>query len=289
MGPLVDASRNFRRSEHVCMASVDHPQTNNKPLPRLELLDRICEPIVTLQDKVLNFWADLPGLKPLVVPEQFLKNDSSKFERVEDANASKASVLYIENLFYEADKFRKLHLEVAVSGVGLEVLHIVMYPRVEYDLPIYAVDIVGFKGRVTFCIADLCPFSNDLSLPLKTEAALEKLAKSTLIKDSPTRETPDWGLEIFSSQCAIIAPDTSDDVQSFLKFASGALEVLLAEAGPLARSDEGQILETLASQKRFSFHQLRNVKTRKVLEASMGTEWTDRYMTEIMFDYPEYP
>lgn len=41
--------------------------------------------------------------------------------------------LQIENRIYSSRVFRKIHLEVAWRQDGLQVLHIVMYPR--YDLP----------------------------------------------------------------------------------------------------------------------------------------------------------
>lgn len=39
-------------------------------------------------------------------------------------------------------------------------------------------------------------------------------------------------------------------------------------------------------QRQFCHHQLKNDKTRRLLEASMGAQWTERYMTEILFDSP---
>lgn len=52
-----------------------------------------------------------------------------------------------------------------------QVLHCVMYPRVQFTLPIFAMDMVGFGGRVSLCIADLCP-----------------------IRDGPQVPTPRWAL-----------------------------------------------------------------------------------------------
>ncbi len=54
--------------------------------------------------------------------------------------------LLIENRIYSSRVFRKLHLEVACRQDGLQVLHMVMYPRYSFDLPIFAMDIVVAKG-----------------------------------------------------------------------------------------------------------------------------------------------
>jgi hypothetical protein len=67
----------------------------------------------------------------------------------------------LENQLWQSRTHRKMHLELATGARGLEVLHCVMFPRVDYDLPIFAMDMVGFGGRVTLCIADLCPIRDN--------------------------------------------------------------------------------------------------------------------------------
>lgn len=73
--------------------------------------------------------------------------------------------LEVENRAYRSYAFRKLHLEVAVRQDGLQVVHCVMYPRVEFDLPILSLDLVASGDRVTLAIVDPCPVTGNLSLP----------------------------------------------------------------------------------------------------------------------------
>jgi phycocyanobilin:ferredoxin oxidoreductase len=51
--------------------------------------------------------------------------------------------------------------------MSVQVLHCVLYPRLEYDLPILSVDMVGSAatGRISLAIADPCPAAMDRSLP----------------------------------------------------------------------------------------------------------------------------
>ena len=45
-------------------------------------------------------------------------------------------------------------------------LHVVLYPRYKYDLPILAMDMVVVPGgRVSLAIVDACPVSKNLALP----------------------------------------------------------------------------------------------------------------------------
>ena len=69
-----------------------------------------------------------------------------RFEVVDSGAA--AERLRIENRFYSTSMFRKCHLELAVGGAGLNVLHCVMYPWAAHDLPLFSVDMVGFGVRV---------------------------------------------------------------------------------------------------------------------------------------------
>ncbi len=75
--------------------------------------------------------------------------------------------LLIENRAYATRAFRKLHLELAARQDGLQVLHCVLYPRLDWDLPILSIDLVGSagSGNVSLAIADPCPAAMDRSLP----------------------------------------------------------------------------------------------------------------------------
>ena len=47
----------------------------------------------------------------------------------------------------------------------VQVVHCVMYPRMEYDLPILSFDMVGKDDRVSLVCIDPCPVAMDRSLP----------------------------------------------------------------------------------------------------------------------------
>ncbi len=61
--------------------------------------------------------------------------------------------------------FRKLHMELLHRQDGFEVLHCVMFPRLEFDLPILGMDMVGAKGRVSLAVIDPSPVAMDRTLP----------------------------------------------------------------------------------------------------------------------------
>ena len=49
--------------------------------------------------------------------------------------------------------------------LDMQVVHCVMYPRMEYDLPILSFDMVGKDERVSLVCIDPCPVAMDRSLP----------------------------------------------------------------------------------------------------------------------------
>jgi hypothetical protein len=64
---------------------------------------------------------------------------------------------------------------------------------------------------------------------------------------------------------------------------------LLEPIEPTNRENIGRLKQLLAGHKRFCEQQLSNKKTSRVLEAAFDPEWTEQYMTQLMFDYsPTY-
>ena len=51
--------------------------------------------------------------------------------------------LSISNELHKARGFRKLHIEKAVFGSSLQILHAVFFPQPNFDLPIFGVDLVA--------------------------------------------------------------------------------------------------------------------------------------------------
>jgi phycocyanobilin:ferredoxin oxidoreductase len=225
----------------------------------------------------------------------------------------------IENLVFTNAAFRKMHLEVAWGLGGLEVMHVVVYPWASVAAPIYAADLVAFNGRVTLCIADVCPTTqadseasdHDASTPKKNEgvpivlADAAKALRRAMLTNAPAiepRGIPDWGIPILSKEaCVCVGPPVGDfpkqeQARAFAEYAYGLFQAYASYVNeiclpPTNESEEKAIdAETksrLAAQTFFCEKQLENDKTRKALERSMGEERTARYMTQVLFDVTE--
>ncbi|GIL51368.1 hypothetical protein Vafri_7374 [Volvox africanus] len=206
--------------------------------------------------------------------------------------------LQLENRVYCSRVFRKLHVEVGIRQDGMQVLHVVVYPRYNYDMPIFGLDLVLVNGRVTLAVVDCCPVRHGLKLPpqyMETMALLQRTFMED--QDPAARSIPDWGVSTFSPLALCIKPSTPEELAAFAKYAVAlhrayltlSLNAAPVVAGPGDRRAAAKLQELLDGQKRFCENQLENKKTRRVLEAAFGKEWTDEYMSKLMFDFdPSY-
>jgi phycocyanobilin:ferredoxin oxidoreductase len=190
--------------------------------------------------------------------------------------------LVIENQCHQTPQFRKIHLELAQVGKNLDILHCVMFPNPDYDLPIFGADIVSGRGAISAAIVDLSPVKRDRSLPVSYQHALFELPA---VNFAQVRDLPAWG-DIFSDYCLFIRPTDAAEEADFVNYVMSMLTIHCQVASrSQAETSLPEIATILAGQKYYCDRQQENDKTRRILEKSFGTEWADRYMTTMLFDY----
>ncbi|KAI8463970.1 MAG: ferredoxin-dependent bilin reductase-domain-containing protein [Monoraphidium minutum] len=199
--------------------------------------------------------------------------------------------LQVENRLYCSRVFRKLHIEVAVRQDGLEVLHMVFFPRYDYDLPILALDMVAAGGAVTLAVADVCPLAPNLRLPAHYMQTMAELQETFLPEPAASRAVPDWGKAIFSPLAVCFRPQSAEGLAGFVKYCVALTRAhlmyasLLTPIEPRTKAGARRLAELAAGHQRFCSNQLANKKTARVLEVSFGPERTEQYMTQLMFDF----
>ena len=187
--------------------------------------------------------------------------------------------LFIINEFYQAQGFRKIHLEVAKLGNSFQILHCVFFPDPCFDLPIFGVDLVFSSDNISAAIVDLSPVWENI--PHHLSAQIESLY---LPKFKEPRMLPDWGY-IFSPYVCFIRPVDFCEEKSFLTLIDQYLSILLSLL-LIVRRDKINSSETISRfeyQKRYCTNQKRNEKTRVILSKFFGSSWTDEYIEKILF------
>lgn len=189
--------------------------------------------------------------------------------------------LIIENRCYQTPQFRKLHLELARVGTALDILHCVMFPRAEYDLPMFGTDLVG-RGHISMAVTDLSPTSANRALPASYEAELSALPATSF---AHARTMPEWG-DIFSEFCMLVRPGSPEEEQQFLDRSEQYLALHCQQAAATEPTPDRRS-EILAGQRYYCTKQQQNDKTRRVLEKAFGEDWAEYYMTTVLFDVVE--
>jgi phycocyanobilin:ferredoxin oxidoreductase len=193
--------------------------------------------------------------------------------------------LIIENRCYQSPQFRKIHLELARVGNMLDILHCVMFPRPEYDIPMFGCDLVGGRGQISAAIADLSPVNLDRILPDGYNLQLSKLTTANF---SQPRDLPEWG-NIFSDFCLFIRPSSPQEETMFLSHVESFLDIHCTQAIASSPVAPEKVAQIIAGQHNYCTKQQQNDKTRRVLEKAFGVDWAENYMTTVLFDLPELP
>lgn len=234
---------------------------------RQQLHPLICQ----LADCIESVWQTELDLTALTMPED-LGYVEGRLE---------GEKLVIENRCFQTPEFRKLHLELARVGSNLDILHCVMFPRPNYPLPFFGTDIVGGRGQISAAIVDLSPANASQTL---SETYCQALSALPATAFSQVRELPDWG-DIFSEFCLFIRPADAAEEAAFLKRVEGFLRVHCQRARQTTPvTTPAAAREILEGQRYYCQKQQQNDKTRRVLEKAFGPEWTERYMTTMLFD-----
>jgi phycocyanobilin:ferredoxin oxidoreductase len=228
-----------------------------------------------LAERIRRQRSSLPGLAPLAV-DPGLEAISGSLD---------GEALYIRNEVHQCRGLRKLHLETARLGAGLQILHCVFFPDPRCDLPVFGADIVAGRGVVSAAIVDLSPVGD--SLPTAISAALAARPRAPFAQ---VRELPPWG-SIFSPHVLFVRPISLEEEQAFVEEVGGILGIL-ADAVAGARRDDHDHPATVArwlGQLRYCKQQKQNDKTRRVLEKAFNPQWADRYIENLLFDDPPAP
>jgi phycocyanobilin:ferredoxin oxidoreductase len=231
--------------------------------------------MVSLADCIRQRWQGFSELAPLPL--------AADLEEISGSLDGEA--LFIRNELASARGLRKLHLETARLGAGLQILHCVFFPDPRFDLPVFGADVVASPAGVSAAIADLSPTRGRLP-----DGIDQALAARPAFDFRQRRELPPWG-SIFSPHVCFIRPDGADEEQGFIAWVDTLLQVLgeAIAAGSPDAPEAPATVERWQGQLSYCRQQKQNDKTRRVLEKAFNPDWADRYIEELLFDDPPTP
>jgi phycocyanobilin:ferredoxin oxidoreductase len=277
-------------------------------LKTYQLLSEMTEPFLLLANLIEITWRcglDYDLRRQQQQPDFYAYPSVHPFCESDPDLVKESLRMRLENKEYQSSRFRRMHLELSKRNDGLEVLHMVMFPRVRYDLPILCLDMVAFKGRVSFVIVDASPVSRDGKLPQVYLQAMAELRKQHFPTQQQQEQVaaagkrkgrlPEWAERILSKGVVCMRPQSQDDVTSFIGYCAELLNFHIEAAScfnPLAntaREEEerdflSEMSEVYQCHERFVKEQRSNDKTSKALEVSFGPSFAEAYMKQTLFD-----
>ena len=292
LGSLVEflvAERYSALSEAERRPKVALDLSQTVELKTYQLLSDMTEPILLLANIIEIIWRcglDY-DLRKNFAPDFYAYPSVHPYAE-SDPNLVKENLLMrLENKEYQSSRFRRMHLELSKRKDGLEVLHMVMFPRVRFDLPILCLDMVGFNGKIAFVIVDASPVRSNGKLPDVYVQAMTELRRKHF---PPTKEMaglPDWAERILSDGVVCMRPQEQGDISAFIGYCAELLNFHIEASAcfsPLMEEEEDKMSEVYQCHERFAREQRSNQKTVKSVEASFGASFTEAYMKQTLFD-----
>ena len=229
-----------------------------------------------LADRIRLCRAQLAELQPLPIADDLEAISGSL-----DGDA-----LFIRNEVHRSRGLRKLHLETARLGAGLQILHCVFFPDPRHDLPVFGADIVAGRAGVSAAIVDLSPVREG-ELPASVLAPLQARQRPAF---SQVRDLPPWG-SIFSEQVLFVRPEGEQEEGWFIEEVTAFLSALgqAAAASEAQPPDHPATVSRWHGQLHYCRQQKQNDKTRRALAKAFNPAWADRYIEELLFDDPPAP
>src|SRR6056300_138110 len=174
------------------------------------------------------------------------------------------------NRVWSSDSYRRAHIDVvdARDSKGLWMMHCCVFPRLDNNGPIFGLDVIAGKKKIT-------GFFHDYSRTVNPDHAMiqafgDEVNKLEWRKE---RELPEWARAIFSPHM-VAAGNVSkrEELDQLLELSLDSVDAYLTDIGNhnyMADADEVK-----AAQNRYAYYQKQNPHTPKTM-TSLGLDEED--------------
>jgi hypothetical protein len=125
-----------------------------------------------------------------------------------------------------------------------------MWPRLEYNLPIFGMDVViAPSGKIQYVIADTTPVNSACTLPPIYVDAVRTL-RAQFTEGFSTRTVPEWGAKTFSDEVVAARPDGPLESDMFVMYAVALARAHLLYAKRCPVTTDAEVLSEIESAHR---------------------------------------
>lgn len=188
------------------------------------------------------------------------------------------------NTVWTSDWARRIHLDVvdARATKGLWMMHFCIFPHLDNSAPIYGLDVIAGKNKVTGFFHDFSP-TTDASHPMINTFG-DVLQEYTWNKE---RTLPEWAQAIFSKNMLAVGNiNTEEELIKLLQLSYSNLEDYTVDIQKYANTCS--VEDGKAAQNRYAHYQKQNPHTPKTMTA-LGLNEDDVNMFVQQCLFPDIP
>ena len=174
------------------------------------------------------------------------------------------------NRVWSGDSYRRAHIDVVDvrDSKGLWMMHCCVFPHLDNDGPIFGLDVIAGKNKITGYFHDYSPTS--LASHEMIDAFGDEVAKLEWRKP---RALPEWAQAIFTEHMVAAGNVSStEELDQLLELSFASTDVYLESIGAyngVANSEDGK-----TSQNRYAHYQKQNPHTPRTM-TSLGLDEED--------------
>lgn len=174
------------------------------------------------------------------------------------------------NRVWKSIRYRRAHVDVvdARDTKGLWMMHCCVFPHLDNDGPIFGLDVIAGKNKITGYFHDYSPTTNPNNKMI--EAFGDEVAKLEWRKP---RELPEWAKAIFTEHMVAAGNVNSEqELEQLLELSFASIDSYLQEIE--AHNGTGKVVEGKAAQNRYAHFQKQNPHTPRTM-TSLGLDEED--------------
>lgn len=181
--------------------------------------------------------------------------------------------------FWNSPVIEKCHLKTIdlLEQRKLWLLHLNIFPRDGFDLPILGCDIVSGPTKISGAFFDFSPVVTD-DHPLCQYFANES---QTFTWKKP-RELPDWGKQIFSDHMIAVGNVREEETDQFIRVTETMIQYYLEHMNELAQEVHHPTIDIL---NKYCYNQKKNQRLHdSIIAMGVSEEDKDYYVNNILFE-----
>lgn len=166
------------------------------------------------------------------------------------------------NRVWVSDSYRRAHIDVvdARETKGLWMMHVCVFPHLESKGPIYGLDVVAGKNKVTGFFHDFSPTVD------KDDVLIREFGEFVgQMEWKKERALPDWAKAIFSEH--MLAVGNINDLEELESLVEVGIENLDAWLNDIGLSERCDLQAGKDAQNRYAYYQKQNPHTPKTMTA----------------------